>query len=64
MKQAAQNTGNTPSLGIAIDKVGFIILKAREFDAKEGDSDPDEDGIGARRDQAGSAIAGADGARG
>jgi hypothetical protein len=42
MKQAAQNTGNTPSLGIAIDKVGFIILKAREFDVKEGDSDPDE----------------------
>jgi hypothetical protein len=42
MKQAAQNTGNTPSLGIATDKVGFIILKAREFDAKEGDSDPDE----------------------
>src|SRR5580698_8531078 len=42
MKQAAQNAGNTPSLDIAIDKVGFIILKAREFDVKEGDSDPDE----------------------
>ena len=42
MKQAAQNTENTPSLSIATDKVGFIILKAREFDVKEGDSDPDE----------------------
>jgi Protein of unknown function (DUF3775) len=42
MKQAAQNAGNTPSLDIPTDKVGFIILKAREFDVKEGDSDPDE----------------------
>ena len=25
-----------------LDKVGFIILKAREFDVKEEDSDPDE----------------------
>ena len=32
----------TPSLDIATDKVAFIILKAREFDVKEGDSDPDE----------------------
>ena len=30
-----------PSLDIATDKVAFIILKAREFDVKEGDSDPD-----------------------
>jgi hypothetical protein len=42
MKQAAQNAGNTPSLDIPTDKVGFIILKAREFDVKESDSDPDE----------------------
>jgi hypothetical protein len=31
-----------PTLEIATDKVAFIILKAREFDVKEGDSDPDE----------------------
>ncbi len=30
-----------PELTIATDKVAFIILKAREFDVKEGDSDPD-----------------------
>ena len=29
-------------LDLPIDKVGFIILKAREFDVKESDSDPDE----------------------
>ena len=31
-----------PELGISVDKVAFIIEKAREYDAKEGDSDPDE----------------------
>jgi uncharacterized protein DUF3775 len=31
-----------PDLGIAAEKVRFIIVKARQFDAKEGDSDPDE----------------------
>src|SRR5471032_3081002 len=31
-----------PILDIATDKVAFIIVKAREFDAKEEDSDPDE----------------------
>jgi hypothetical protein len=31
-----------PELGIAAEKVRFIIIKARQFDAKEGDSDPDE----------------------
>ena len=30
-----------PSLDIASDKLAFIIEKAREFDVKEGDSDPD-----------------------
>jgi len=29
-------------LGISTDKVRFIIVKARQFDAKEGDADPDE----------------------
>ena len=37
------NTGDTgPSLDIATDKVGFIIVKAREYDEKEADSEPDE----------------------
>jgi hypothetical protein len=31
-----------PHLDIPTDKLGFIILKAREYDVKEGDSDPDE----------------------
>ena len=29
-------------LGISLEKVRYIIVKARQFDAKEGDSDPDE----------------------
>src|ERR1700761_1550327 len=32
----------TPHLDIPTDKLGFIILKAREYDVKESDSDPDE----------------------
>lgn len=31
-----------PRLDIPADKLSFIILKAREFDVKESDSDPDE----------------------
>jgi len=31
-----------PVLNLPLDKVSFIILKAREYDVKEGDSDPDE----------------------
>ena len=31
-----------PELNISAEKVRFIIIKARQFDAKEGDSDPDE----------------------
>lgn len=31
-----------PELGIATAKVDTIIVLARQFDAKEGDSDPDE----------------------
>ena len=30
-----------PSLNLPLDKVSFIILKAREFDVKEEDADPD-----------------------
>jgi hypothetical protein len=29
-------------LGISTEKVRFVIVKARQFDAKEGDADPDE----------------------
>jgi hypothetical protein len=35
-------TPDVPELNIATDKVAFIVEKAREFDVKEGDSDPDE----------------------
>ena len=31
-----------PELGVAAENVRFVIVKARQFDAKEGDSDPDE----------------------
>jgi Protein of unknown function (DUF3775) len=31
-----------PALNLPLDKVGFIILKAREYDVKESDSDPNE----------------------
>lgn len=31
-----------PALNLPLDKVSFIILKAREFDVKESDSDPNE----------------------
>ena len=31
----------TPELAISVEKVFFIIVKAREFDAKEGVADPD-----------------------
>ena len=34
--------GHTPALNLPLDKVTFIILKAREYDVKESDSDPDE----------------------
>jgi hypothetical protein len=35
-------TGRKASLNLPLDKVSFIILKAREYDVKEGESDPDE----------------------
>ena len=31
-----------PALNLPLDKVGFIILKAREYDVKESDTDPDD----------------------
>jgi hypothetical protein len=31
-----------PVLNLPLDKVSFIILKAREYDVKEGDTDPGE----------------------
>ena len=31
-----------PALNLPLDKVAFIIMKAREYDVKEGDSDPNE----------------------
>jgi hypothetical protein len=37
----AAKTPESPSLDISTDKLAFIIEKAREFDVKEGDSDPD-----------------------
>ena len=30
-----------PELAISVEKVGFLIEKMREFDVKEGESDPD-----------------------
>ena len=38
----AQKSDDTPTLITPTDKVGFIIVKAREFDEKVADSDPDE----------------------
>ena len=35
-------TARAPHLDIPTDRLGFIILKAREYDVKEGDSDPNE----------------------
>jgi hypothetical protein len=33
---------DAPELGISVEKVRIVIAKARQFDAKEGDADPDE----------------------
>ena len=41
MPRAANTTEESPSLDISTDKLAFIIERAREFDVKEGDSDPD-----------------------
>jgi hypothetical protein len=39
---ASPRTSSVPELNLPLDKVTFIILKAREYDVKESDSDPDE----------------------
>lgn len=36
-----------PELAIPADKIGFLIEKAREFDVKQADSDPDSGSNGA-----------------
>jgi hypothetical protein len=36
-----------PELAISVEKVGFLIEKMREFDVKEGASDPDSGSNGA-----------------
>jgi hypothetical protein len=41
MPLASDAEAADPVLDIAVDKVAFVIVKAREFDVKEGDSDPD-----------------------
>jgi hypothetical protein len=43
MTGAAQEPAEAevPTLSTPTDKIAFIIVKAREFDAKEADSDPD-----------------------
>jgi len=33
---------SAPELGLSLDTVTFIIVKAREYDVKEADSDPDD----------------------
>src|ERR1700743_1438862 len=39
---AKPDEAEMPELGISTEKVRFVIIKARQFDAKEGDSDPDD----------------------
>jgi hypothetical protein len=41
MPLASSSEAAEPVLNIAIDKVAFVIVKAREYDVKEADSDPD-----------------------
>jgi hypothetical protein len=40
--ESARTAAAAPALNLPLDKVTFIIEKAREYDVKEGDSDPDE----------------------
>jgi len=37
-----RHAAQEPSLNLPLGEVSFIILKAREYDVKESDSDPDE----------------------
>jgi Protein of unknown function (DUF3775) len=43
----AQETPSMPELAISAEKVGFLIEKTREFDVKEGATDPDSGSNGA-----------------
>ena len=38
---SSRKSAQEPSLNLPLDKVSFIILKAREYDVKESDVDPD-----------------------
>ncbi len=38
---AAQPRKTQPALNLPLDRIAFIIMKAREYDVKEEDSDPD-----------------------
>ena len=40
-QSSARKSRQEPSLNLPLDKVSFIILKAREYDVKESDVDPD-----------------------
>jgi hypothetical protein len=40
--QPSRSGTPVPELDLPLDTVSFIILKAREYDVKEGDSDPDD----------------------
>ena len=40
--QTTRSGDAVPELGLPLDTVTFIILKAREYDVKEADSDPDD----------------------
>jgi hypothetical protein len=42
-----QGSAEMPELAISVEKVGFLIEKMREFDVKEGASDPDSGSNGA-----------------
>jgi hypothetical protein len=42
MPLAQTTTDDAPALITPVDKIGFIIVKAREYDEKVADSDPDE----------------------
>jgi hypothetical protein len=41
LKTETEEERGMPELSIAVDKVGFLIEKAREFDVKEATTDPD-----------------------
>jgi hypothetical protein len=43
----SQGSGGMPELAISVEKVVFLIEKTREFDVKEGETDPDSGSNGA-----------------